>query len=241
MLKIKDLIVKTENTKILKGVDLSISSGDMAVLMGKNGSGKSTLSQVIMGSPFYNVVSGDILFLGKSILSLPVSQRANLGIFLSFQYPSEIEGVTVSSYLRMIYNKKTGERLSPVKFRKIVKEYLSVLKMDERFLGRYLNDGFSGGEKKRMEMLQMLVLSPSFVILDEVDSGLDVDALRVVGNAIKYLADKGSTFLIITHYYRILDYISPNKVFIMEDGKIVKSGDEKLAMEIEKNGYEESK
>lgn len=241
MLKISNLHSKIGTTNILKGINLEIHSGEMVVLMGQNGSGKSTLSQVIMGHPSHIVTEGNILFEGHSILDLKVTERANLGIFLSFQYPSEIEGVTVSSYLRLLHNKKTGENISPVKFRTLIKDYLTLLRMDESFLNRYLNDGFSGGEKKRMEMLQMLVLSPKFIILDEVDSGLDVDALRVVTDSINYLKEKGSTFLIITHYSRILKYLSPNKVFIMNDGKIVKSGDKDLALEIESTGYERIK
>jgi len=237
MLKIKDLKVSIENKNILNGIDLSISKGDMLVLMGQNGSGKSTLSQVIMGSPFYKVDGGTIDFNDKNIMEMDVTERAKEGIFLSFQYPSEIEGVSVSSYLRLIYSKKTGQNLSPIKFRKLVKEYLDVLKMDEEFLKRHLNEGFSGGEKKRMEMLQMLVLSPEFVMLDEVDSGLDVDALKVVADAVNYLHEKGVTFLVITHYSRILNYLKPNKVVVMSAGKIIKEGGTNLVEEIEKTGY----
>jgi len=238
MLNIKDLHAKIENIHILKGVNLDIHTGDMVVLMGQNGSGKSTLAQVTMGNPSYQVTQGSISFEENDILELDVTKRAKLGIFLSFQYPSEIEGVTVSNYLRLIYNTKNQTNLSPVKFRKLVTEYLNVLKMDESFLSRYLNEGFSGGEKKRMEMLQMLVLDPKFVILDEVDSGLDVDALKVVTDAINYLKNKGSTFLIITHYSRILTYLQPNRVLIMINGQIVKEGPKNLAIEIEAQGYE---
>lgn len=238
MLNINNLHAKIEKTDILKGVNLDIKKGDMIVLMGQNGSGKSTLSQVIMGNPSYLVSDGSIKFNGTNILDLDVTERAKLGIFLSFQYPSEIEGVSVSNYLRLIYNKKNGTTLSPIKFRKLIAEYLTLLKMDEGFLGRYLNDGFSGGEKKRMEMLQMLVLHPEFVILDEVDSGLDVDALKLVSDSVNYLKEKGTTFLIITHYSRILQHIEPNRVVIMSAGKIVKEGTKKLALEIEASGYE---
>ena len=238
MLKISKLHANIEDIEILKGIDLTIKRGETAVLMGQNGSGKSTLSQVVMGNPVYKVISGSISFNKKDLLSLDVTQRAKEGIFLSFQYPSEIEGVTVSSYLRLIYNKKNGTTLSPIKFRKLVKEYLDLLKMDETFLSRYLNEGFSGGEKKRMEMLQMLVLSPKFAMLDEVDSGLDVDALKIVSGAVNYLKSKETTFLIITHYSRILQYLDPDRVLIMSNGKIVKEGDKKLALEIESTGYE---
>lgn len=243
MLKITNLKASIENNKekenkqILKGIDLSINAGDMLVLMGQNGSGKSTLSQIIMGSPFYKVEEGEIHFNDKNIMELDVTERAKEGIFLSFQYPSEIEGVTVSNYLRLIYNKNTGQTLSPIKFRKFIKEYLDLLKMDEEFLKRHLNEGFSGGEKKRMEMLQMLVLSPKFVMLDEVDSGLDVDALRVVADAVNFLHEKGTTFLVITHYSRVLNYLKPNKVVIMSAGKIIKEGGTNLVAEIEKDGY----
>lgn len=238
MLNIKDLHAKIEDISILKGVDLKINTNDMAVLMGQNGSGKSTLAQVTMGNPSYEVTKGEITFEHEDVLELDVTERAKLGIFLSFQYPSEIEGVTVSNYLRLIYNTKNNTKLSPVKFRKLVYEYLEILKMDESFLNRYLNEGFSGGEKKRMEMLQMLVLNPKFVILDEVDSGLDVDALKVVADSVNYLHKKGTTFLIITHYSRILKYIEPNRVLIMTKGKIVKEGPKNLAIEIEAKGYE---
>jgi len=241
MLKISNLHANIGDNEILKGVDLAISSRDMIVLMGKNGSGKSTLSQVLMGNPNYTVSYGNISFSEKDLLALDVTARAKEGIFLSFQYPSEIEGVTVLHYLRLIYNKKNNVVLSPIKFKKLVKEYLDLLKMDESFLSRYLNEGFSGGEKKRMEMLQMLVLSPVFVILDEVDSGLDVDALKCVSAAVNYLKEKGSTFLIITHYSRILKYLEPNKVFIMSSGKIIKEGGKELVLEIESTGYEGSK
>ena len=238
MLNIKDLHAKIEDINILKGVNLNINTGDMAVLMGQNGSGKSTLAQVTMGNPSYQVTGGSISFEKNDLLELDVTERAKLGIFLSFQYPSEIEGVTVSNYLRLIYNTKNETNLSPVKFRKLVAEYLNVLKMDESFLSRYLNEGFSGGEKKRMEMLQMLVLNPKFVILDEVDSGLDVDALKVVADSVNYLHQKGATFLIITHYSRILTYLEPNRVLIMTKGQIVKEGPKNLAIEIEAQGYE---
>lgn len=237
MLKIENLKASIENKNILNGIDLSIKKGEMMVLMGQNGSGKSTLSQVIMGSPFYKVEEGTILFNGKNIMELDVTERAKEGIFLSFQYPSEIEGVSVSSYLRLIYSKRTGQSLSPIKFRKLVKEYLDILKIDEEFLKRHLNEGFSGGEKKRMEMLQMLVLSPEFIMLDEVDSGLDVDALKVVSDAVNYLHEQGSTFLVITHYSRILNYLKPDKVAVMANGKIIKEGGTKLVEEIEKDGY----
>jgi len=241
MIKISNLHTNIERTNILKGVNLEVKEKDMVILMGQNGSGKSTLSQVIMGNPMYKITSGSIDFMGEDLLSLDVTARAKKGVFLSFQYPSEIEGVTVSNYLRLIYNTKNETKLSPIKFRKLVKEYLELLKMDESFLIRYLNEGFSGGEKKRMEMLQMLVLSPVFVILDEVDSGLDVDALKVVAAAVNYLKEKGTTFLIITHYSRILQHLEPNRVLIMSEGKIVKEGDKNLALEIEASGYEGTK
>jgi len=241
MLNILNLHAKIEKTDILNGINLEIQKEDMVILMGQNGSGKSTLSQVIMGNPNYTVTQGTIVFNNKNLLDLDVTKRAKEGIFLSFQYPSEIEGVTVSNYLRLIYNKGHETNLSPIKFRKLVKEYLILLKMDETFLSRYLNEGFSGGEKKRMEMLQMLVLEPSFVILDEVDSGLDVDALKVVAEAVNYLKAKGTTFLIITHYSRILQYLNPNRVVIMSEGKIVKEGHKNLALEIEASGYDGTK
>lgn len=238
MLKVQDFKVKVSDKEILHGVNLEIGAGEIHALMGQNGSGKSTLAQSLMGHPNYTVISGTGLINDKNILEMDPTQRASAGLFLSFQYPSEITGVNVSSYLRMIYNKKQSTPLSPVKFREILKEKLNVLEMKPEFLQRYLNEGFSGGEKKRMEMLQMLILEPKLVILDEVDSGLDIDAVKVVSKAVNYLYEKtGASVLIITHYPRILEYVKPQKVHIMKEGLIVKTGGMELAHDLEASGY----
>jgi len=238
MLTIKDLEVSTQDKKIIKGIDLQLESGKIHVLMGPNGSGKSTLANTLMGHPGFSVDKGDILFENDSILDLEPFERSQKGIFLSFQYPAEIPGVNISSYLRMIYNKKSGENLSPVKFRALLKEKMALLDIDESVLDRYLNEGFSGGEKKRMEVLQLLVLEPKLAILDETDSGLDIDAIKIVSSAVNNIQkDSDMTILLITHYTRILEYINADKVFVMQDGKITKSGGKILAHELEESGY----
>jgi Fe-S cluster assembly ATP-binding protein len=239
MLNIKDLKVKVEGKKVLNGVNLEITENRIHALMGQNGSGKSTLSQTIMGNPIYKVASGQIVFEGKNLLNDKPEERAKKGIFLSFQYPSEVPGVGVSSYLRLIYNNSHNEKLSPVKFRALIEEKLKLLGIKEEMLHRSLNEGFSGGEKKKMEMLQMLIIEPKLAILDEVDSGLDVDALKTVAKAVNYLKDKNKmSVLVITHYARILKYLEPDFVHIMKEGQIVKSGDKNLAREIEEKGYQ---
>lgn len=238
MIKVSDLSVKIEDKDILKGVDLEVFPNKVHALMGQNGSGKSTLAQVIMGSPFYTVTQGVITFGGKNIIDVSPNERSLEGIFLSFQYPSEVPGVSIQNYLRMIYNKKNSTSLSPAAFRKILAEKMDVLEIKEDFMNRSLNEGFSGGEKKRMEMLQMLLLEPKVVILDEVDSGLDIDAIKIVSKAVNYLKEKSnSSILIITHYTRILNYIEPEFVHIMSDGKIVKEGGKDLAYKLEEHGY----
>lgn len=237
ILEIKDLKVSVEETNILKGVDLEVASNQVTVLMGPNGSGKSTLAQSLMGHPMYEV-NGSVMFDGSDLLELEADERALAGLFLSFQYPSEVTGVTISSFLRMVYNKKHGVKLTPVKFRTILKEKMEILSMDESFMNRYLNEGFSGGEKKRMEMLQMLILEPKLAILDETDSGLDVDALKYVGTAVNYLRkETGMAVLLITHYTRILKYIEPDSVYIMQEGKITQKGSKELAHQLEEQGY----
>ncbi len=244
LLQVKDLKVSINPEdsgapiKILDGLNISLVGGLVHALMGPNGSGKSTLAQTLMGHPKLNIDSGEILFAGKNVLDLEPNERAGLGIFLSFQYPSEIPGVRISSYLRLLHNKRFNEKLTPSKFRKHLTEKMEILDMKEEFMDRYLNEGFSGGEKKRMEMLQMLVLEPKLAVLDETDSGLDVDALKVVSKAVNYLVEKNQmTVLLITHYTRILKYIQPHKVFILQAGKIVKEGSEELAHELEEKGY----
>ncbi len=240
MLKIKNLHAKIEEISILNGVDLEINSGESHALMGQNGSGKSTLSQVLMGNTAYEVVAGTVSLNGKNLFEMEPNERSLSGLFLSFQYPSEIPGVSIRNYLRMLYNKHHSTNLSPIKFRDILKEKMEMLDVSADFADRSLNEGFSGGEKKRMEMLQMLVIEPKLVILDEVDSGLDVDALKIVGNAVGHLKKTNNTaFLIITHYARILTHINVDHVHIMQKGKIIKSGDASLAHTIEQKGYAE--
>jgi len=238
LLKIDEVKAHIDDKEILKGVNLEVFHGKTHALMGKNGSGKSTLAQVLMGNPTYEVSEGTVFLDGTSLLELEPEERAHLGVFLSFQYPSEVTGVNVGSYLRLIYNKSHDKPLSPIKFREYIKDKLELLNIKDDFLTRYLNDGFSGGEKKRMEMLQMLILEPKLAILDEVDSGLDVDAVKIVSKAVNYLKEKnGMTILIITHYTRILKYIEPDYVHIMSEGLIVNTGTKELAHELEEKGY----
>lgn len=240
MLKIERLRVSIETKEILKGLNLEIGPNTVHSIMGPNGSGKSTLAQTLMGHPTYTVTEGQATFENNNILEMEPDQRSQTGLFLSFQYPSEIPGVTVSSYLRLIYNKSTKQNLAPVKFRTLLKEKMELLDMDESFMQRFLNEGFSGGEKKRMEMLQMLILEPKLAILDEVDSGLDIDALKVVSKAVNYLKnEKKTSFLIITHYARILHHIKPDFIHIMKDGVITKTGGMEVAQELEEKGYNE--
>lgn len=238
MLEINNLHIKTADKEIVKGLNLKIGKNQIHALMGPNGSGKSTLASTLMGHPGYEVTSGNVSFLDEDLLEMEPNERAKKGLFLSFQYPSEVSGVNISSYLRMIYNKATDQKVSPVKFREILKEKMQILDIHEEFINRYLNDGFSGGEKKRMEMLQMLVLEPKLAILDETDSGLDVDALKVVSKAVNYLVEKNQmSVVVITHYTRILNYIKPEFVHVLKDGKIIKEGTGELAHEIEASGY----
>lgn len=239
MLIIKDLKVTVEGKKVLNRVNLKIAKNSVHALMGQNGSGKSTLAQTVMGNSVYQITGGQVILEGKSILSDKPEERAQKGIFLSFQYPSEVPGVGVSSYLRLIYNQSHNEKMTPVKFRELLTGKIKLLGIKEEILQRALNEGFSGGEKKKMEMLQMLVIEPKLVILDEVDSGLDIDALKTVAKAVNYLREKNKmSVLVITHYARILKYLEPDFVHIMKSGQIIKSGDKNLALEIEENGYQ---
>ncbi len=241
LLGVKNLAGKAENREILKGVDLRVGLGAIHAIMGPNGSGKSTLAQVLAGNPAYCATSGEIVFDGESVVNLSPDERAKLGIFLSFQYPLEIPGVNVASFLRMIHNKKFAQSLSPVKFRTLLAEKMQSIDMSSEFSDRYLNEGFSGGEKKRMEILQMLILEPKLVMLDEVDSGLDIDALGSVAKGVNWLRRKNpeTAFIIITHHARILEYIKPDFVHIMREGRLVKSGGFELAKRLEESGYKE--
>ena len=242
MLEIIDLHASIDNKVILNGINLKVNLGEVHAIMGPNGSGKSTLSNVIAGHDGYDIISGDIRFAGESVLDLPPEKRAHLGLFLSFQYPVEIPGVTVSNFIRTALNEiraaKDQKPLGAPEMLKSMREKMKILEMDKGFLSRSLNDGFSGGEKKRNEIFQMAMLEPKMAILDETDSGLDIDALRIVANGVNSLRSKDNTFIVITHYQRLLDYIVPDFVHVLFNGKIVKSGDKELAIELENRGYD---
>ena len=241
MLQIKDLKAKIDNKEILKGLNLEIKRGEVHAIMGPNGSGKSTLSNVLSGKKGYTV-SGDITYLNENLLDLEIEERAHKGIFLAFQYPLEIPGVNTNIFLKTSLNaikKAKGEKeLDAIEFLKLVKQKASELKFDEKILSRQLNVGFSGGEKKKNEILQMSILNPKLSILDETDSGLDIDALKIVSEGVNALRSKESSFLIITHYQRLLEYIKPDFVHVLINGQIVKSGGSELALELERKGYE---
>ena len=240
MLQIQDLHVKTDEKLILKGLSLTVQPGEVHAIMGPNGAGKSTLAAAISGKPGYEVVSGDILFQGKSVLEMEVEERAALGVFLGFQYPVEIPGVNNTVFLKTAFNlqrqQKGLEPLDAVDFMTQLKQHLATLGMSNDFMKRAVNVGFSGGEKKRNEILQMLMLQPSLAILDETDSGLDIDALQVVAKGVNSLRAQERSFVLITHYQRLLDYIQPDFVHVLSDGVIVKSGGKELALELEKKG-----
>jgi Fe-S cluster assembly ATP-binding protein len=238
LLKIENLKTEIEGKAILKGLNLEIGKGEVHAIMGPNGAGKSTLANTLMGHPKYEVVDGEMIFEGEAINELKVNERAKKGLFLSFQYPEEIPGVTVENFLRTAKIAVTGKPLKIMAFKKALKEKMELLEMKEEYAQRYLNQGFSGGEKKKNEILQMAILEPKLAILDETDSGLDVDAIRVVSQGVKALKNSENSILVITHHNKILDYLQPDFVHIMVDGKIVKTGDFSLAQEIEANGYE---
>ncbi|TZE82158.1 Fe-S cluster assembly ATPase SufC [Calorimonas adulescens] len=238
LLEVKDLRANVDGKEILKGINLSIGRGEIHAIMGPNGSGKSTLCNTIMGNPSYKVEGGSILFEGEDIISMKVDERAKRGIFLSFQYPEEIDGITLENFLRTALNTVTGKNQSILGFKKLLKEKMQLLEMRDEYAERYLNVGFSGGEKKKAEILQMAVLNPKLVMLDEIDSGLDIDALRIVAESIKKVKTEDMSILIVTHYNRILDYLEPDFVHVLMDGRIVKSGDSSLAKELEETGYE---
>jgi Fe-S cluster assembly ATP-binding protein len=243
-LDIKDLHVTIEGKEILKGLNLVINSGEVHAIMGPNGTGKSTLAYTLMGHPAYEVTGGKILFNGKNILELSTEERSRRGLFLAFQYPVSIPGVTVASFLRMALNARRKaldpqDRGIPIlEFRKLLTEKMDFLQMDSSFAGRYLNEGFSGGEKKRAEVLQMAILKPEIAVLDETDSGLDIDALKIVSDGVNALRGTEMGVLVITHYQRILNYIKPQFVHIMIDGRIVESGNAELALHLEEQGYD---
>ncbi len=244
-LEVKDLEVSVEDEKIVKGVSLEINPGEIHAIMGPNGSGKSTLCKSLMGNPVYTIDSGKIIVDGEDVTDEETDERAREGLFLGFQYPSEISGISTAEFLREAINAKREEDgEEPIKqseFRERMEDALEMLDMDEEYARRYLNDGFSGGEKKRNEILQLAVLQPKYAILDEIDSGLDIDALKVVANGINKLAEDDRGFLMITHYQRILDYVEPDHVHVMIDGKIVESGGPELAHRLEDEGYDWAK
>ncbi len=242
MLEVRDLKVSVEGKEILKGIDLTIRAGEVHAIMGPNGSGKSTLSNVISGRPGYTVTAGTITFEGEDLLQLKPEERAWAGIFLAFQYPVEIPGVNNSYLLKAGVNaqrKKRGEEeLDAMDFMQMVQEKAKLVELDPSFLSRSVNEGFSGGEKKRNEIFQMAVLEPKLALLDETDSGLDIDALRIVAGGVNKLRDPGRAIVMVTHYQRLLDYITPDRVHVLADGRIVTSGDADLARKLEREGYD---
>ena len=242
LLEIKDLQVSINDTEILKNLNLTVKKGEIHAIMGPNGSGKSTFSKVLAGHPSYFVSNGDIFFKGTSILEFDPEQRSHLGIFLAFQYPIEIPGVSNEDFLRLSYNAKqkfyNKPELDPIEFLGIINEKLKFVNMSPIFLSRNVNEGFSGGEKKRNEILQMILLDSELAILDETDSGLDIDALKTISLGINKFMTPSKSIILITHYQRLLDYIKPNFVHVMQNGKIIKTGSAELATELEKKGYE---
>ena len=242
MLKIKNIHAKIEDKGILKGIDLEIKAGEIHAIMGPNGSGKSTLASVITGKEEYEVTEGEILFENEDLEEVSPEERAHKGIFMSFQYPIEIPGITTTNFIKTAINetrKARGENDMPAKdMLKMLREKCDLLDIDQKFLSRSINDGFSGGEKKRNEIFQMAMLEPELAVLDETDSGLDIDALKIVANGVKKLKSQDNAVMVITHYQRLLDYIVPDYVHVLFDGKIVKSGTKDLAHELEKKGYD---
>lgn len=239
-LQIKDLHVEVNGIEIIKGVSLTFEAGKIHALMGPNGSGKSTLAHALMGHPHYKITQGTIMLDGKNIVPLKVDERAKAGLFLSFQYPAEIPGVAISNFLRTAVNNIQTKKYSVMEFHKLLDEKLKLLKMDSAFKKRHLNEGFSGGEKKRGEILQLLLLEPKYAILDETDSGLDVDAIKTVAEGIKIAhGERQMAIILITHYHRFLEYLHPDQVSVLYQGKIVAQGGKELAEKIEKQGFEE--
>lgn len=242
MLKIKNLHAEVEDQQILKGINLEVKAGEVHAIMGPNGSGKSTLASVLAGREDYEITEGSIEFQGKDILNLAPEDRAREGIFLAFQYPVEIPGVSSNNFLRTAVNQvreyKGQEPLDAVHFLKMMKEKMALVEIDQKLINRSLNEGFSGGEKKKNEIFQMAVLEPKLAVLDETDSGLDIDALRIVANGVNKLKSADSATIVVTHYQRLLDYIVPDFVHVLYNGRIVKSGDKNLALELEEKGYD---
>jgi Fe-S cluster assembly ATP-binding protein len=242
LLEVKDLHAGIDGKEILKGLNLEVNAGEVHAIMGPNGSGKSTLSKVLAGHPSYQVISGTVTYEGKDLLELEPDERARAGVFMAFQYPVEVPGVSNSQFLRLAYNQKMqhtgGEELDPLEFNEYLKEKAKIVDMDPAFFKRSVNEGFSGGEKKRNEILQMAVLQPKLAILDETDSGLDIDALRIVAEGVNKLRSSDNAIILVTHYQRLLNYITPDFVHVLAGGKIVKEGGKELALELEEKGYD---
>ena len=244
LFQIENLHAGIEGNEILRGVDLTINRGEIHALMGPNGSGKSTLANVVAGHPNYEVLEGRVLFKGESVLEMGADERARMGMFLAFQYPTVIPGVSMANFLRLAVNSVRGKgedgkpALAPREFRRLIREKMAMLKMSETFASRYLNEGFSGGEKKRAEILQMALLEPDLAILDETDSGLDIDALRIVSDGVNSIFNPEMSLLVITHYQRLLNYIKPHFVHVMMDGRVIESGGPELALKLEDRGYD---
>ncbi len=242
MLEIKDLYTTVDGNEILKGINLTVKPGEVHAIMGPNGSGKSTLAKVLAGHPAYVVTKGEVLYEGKNLLELAPDERAREGVFLAFQYPIEIPGVSNAQFLRLAYNEKRKhlgeEELDPLEFKDLLKERAQIVEMDASFMTRAVNEGFSGGEKKRNEILQMAVLEPKLAVLDETDSGLDIDALRVVAGGVNKLRTSENAIILVTHYQRLLNYIVPDYVHVLAGGRIVREGGKELALELEEKGYD---
>jgi Fe-S cluster assembly ATP-binding protein len=242
MLEIRNLHAGIDGTDILKGIDLTINKGEVHAIMGPNGSGKSTLAKVLAGHPQYQVTAGEVLYNGKNLLELAPHERALEGVFMAFQYPIEIPGVSNAQFLRLAYNEKQKhlgeEELDPLEFKDLLKERAKVVEMDASFMTRSVNEGFSGGEKKRNEILQMAVLQPKLAVLDETDSGLDIDALRVVAGGVNQLRTAENAIIVVTHYQRLLNYIVPDFVHVLANGRIAREGGKELALELEEKGYD---
>ena len=242
MLEIKNLYAGIDGNEILKGINLTVKKGEIHAIMGPNGSGKSTLAKVIAGHPDYEVTQGEVLYEGKNLLEMSPDERAREGVFMAFQYPIEVPGVSNAQFLRLAYNEKRKhlgeEELDPLEFKDLLKERAKVVEMDASFMTRSVNEGFSGGEKKRNEILQMAVLEPKLAVLDETDSGLDIDALRIVAGGVNQLHNPENAVILVTHYQRLLNYIVPHYVHVLANGRIAKEGGKELALELEQKGYD---
>ncbi len=240
LLEVRNLWVELpdEEEAIIRGLNLTINAGEVHALMGPNGSGKSTLAKVLSGHPGYEVTDGEVLFRGEDILELEPDERARMGLFLAFQYPMEVPGVTIANFLRLAYQRRFDTEVKYTEFYKILLQHLKKLEMDPSFAGRPVNEGFSGGEKKRFEIVQLSLLEPLLAVLDETDSGLDIDALKIVSNGVNAMRSPERSFLVITHYQRILNYITPDYVHVMVEGRIVRSGGPELALQLEEKGYD---